>query len=95
MLQFLKSKKVFLFTAALGIMSFAAYGIYNVANAIAATGQAITSGDNPVSINTLFPPGDKLDSGICSPFGCAGCNGCSSPLYQQETKIVYEPFSIE
>jgi hypothetical protein len=95
MMQFLKSKKVFLFTAALGIMSFAAYGIYNVTNAIAASGPPGASGDNTPAVNTIIPTGDKRDSGICSPFGCTGCNGCLSPLYQQDIKIVSELVSIE
>jgi hypothetical protein len=95
MMQFLKTKKVFIFTAVLGIISFAAYGIYNITHAIAASGPPESCGDNTPAVNAIIPASDKRDSGICSPLGCAGCNGCSSPLYQQDTKIVYEPFSVE
>lgn len=90
MLQFMKSRKAFLIAIVLGIASFAAYGIYNIAHAMAATGASAISGDSPAAINTIVPAGDKLDGTVCSPFGCAGCSGCSAPLYQTEADVIYQ-----
>jgi zona occludens toxin (predicted ATPase) len=90
MLQFIKTKKTYLLAIVLGIVSFAAYGIYNIVHAMAASGASVTSGDAPAAINTLAPAGDKLDGAVCSPFGCAGCSGCSNPLYQTAADDVYQ-----
>jgi hypothetical protein len=96
MSRFIRTKKILLFTAALGIVGFAAYGVSNITHALAASGQTVISGDNPAIINTLFPSGDIIkDNTICSPLGCAGCSGCTNPQYTQENIAVYEPAVIE
>jgi zona occludens toxin (predicted ATPase) len=90
MLQFIKSRKAFLLAIVLGIISFAAYGIYNVVHAMAASGASVTAGVSPDVIDTLVPAGANPDGSVCSPFGCAACGGCSAPLYQPAADTVIE-----
>jgi hypothetical protein len=73
-----KWKNTLYLASAVGIIGLAAYGIYNTvdaSNALAADNAIIADADS--NQNSLTP------GSTCSPYGCAGCTGCSLLQYQQ------------
>lgn len=85
-----KIQNTFLTALAVGIIGFAAYGGYNISQALSGPGQDEAAGNNVVLTDVTGSAGVNTDGNICSPYGCAGCSGCTDPQPQTVVTTIYD-----
>jgi hypothetical protein len=81
MFKQMKGKKPWLLVLGAGIISLAAFGIYQTVDAYSNIQQAQSPG---------YTTGTNMDptSGGCNPLGCSFCSGCVKQQYEQSVESI-------
>jgi hypothetical protein len=82
-----KWKKAAYLASAAGVLGLAAFGVFNTARAYDNFSQA-PAADNTINTDTASENNYQLTGNVCSPYGCAGCPGCTDIQYQQNAEAI-------
>ena len=80
-------KKAAYLVSAAGVLGLAAFGVINTARAYDNFSQA-PAADNAINTDTASENNYQLTGNVCSPYGCAGCPGCTDTQYIQDVEII-------
>lgn len=88
-----KWKKAAYIVSAAGVLGLAAFGVFNTTRAYDNISQA-QAAHTVINTDTASENNYQLTGNVCSPYGCAGCPGCTDNQYQQNTEIIPETATL-